>query len=151
MKCCTEISDLSRSKQIMTMTRERAIEVIKQKIQLIAPERQLTSDIWQFWVEKLVFDVLDYCHRDDFPDALIYTCVDLVLKRLSDAEAAAENIESDTTVLPLSEIKMDDTSFKFYTGSIKSTTAPDNVGLLSDLDFDSIKPRLNLYRKVVSR
>ena len=134
----------------MTMTRERAIEVIKQKIQLIAPERQLTSDIWQFWVEKLVFDVLDYCHRKDFPEALIYTCVDLILKRLADAEAAAPD-ESGAVALPLSEIKMDDTSFKFDTEFAAKTIASDNVGLLSDLDFDSIKPRLNLYRKVVSR
>ena len=134
----------------MTMTRERAIEVIKQKIQLIAPERQLTSDIWQFWVEKLVFDVLDYCHRKDFPEALIYTCVDLILKRLADEEAAAPD-ESGAVALPLSEIKMDDTSFKFDTEFAAKTIASDNVGLLSDLDFDSIKPRLNLYRKVVSR
>lgn len=99
----------------------------------------------------MVLDILDYCHRDDFPDALVYSCVDLILKRLSDAETVVEDENSDTTVLPLSKIKMDDTEFSFYTGAIKSTTAPDNVGLLSDLDFDSIKPKLNLYRKLVSR
>ncbi len=130
---------------------KQAAALITARVIKLTPEKQLNPDVISFWIEKLVLDILDYCHRDDFPDALLYTCVDLVLKRLSDAEAAAENMESDTTVLPLSEIKMDDTSFKFYTGSIKSTTAPDNIGLLSDLDFDSIKPRLNLYRKVVSR
>ena len=134
------------------MTRAEAIESISQKIQLIAPQRQLTNNLWLFWVEKLVIDVLDYCHRKDFPEALIYTCVDLILKRLSDYETAADSVDSDTAAvsLPLSEIKEDETSYKFDTSFTVKTTATDNVGLLSDLDFDSIKPRLNLYRKPVS-
>lgn len=98
-----------------------------------------------------MLDILDYCHRADFPEALIYTCVELILKRLADSELAAGNTDEEGNVtLPLSEIKMDDTSFKFHTGALRATTAADNVGLLSDLDFDSIKPRLNLYRKPVS-
>ncbi len=132
------------------MTKEEAIEIINQKIQITAPERQLTSEIWKFLIEKLVIDILDYCHRQDFPEALIYTCVELILKRLSDAELATPD-ESGTVNLPLSEIKMDDTSFKFDTNFAVKTTASDNVGLLSDSDFETIKPRLNLYRKVVSR
>ena len=135
------------------LTRAEAIETISQKIQLTAPQRQLASNIWQFWIEKLVIDILDYCHRKDFPEALIYTCVDLILKRLSDMERAAENTDSDTAVIslpPLSEIKQDDTSYKFDTSLAIKTTTADNIGLLSDLDFDSIKPRLNLYRKLVS-
>lgn len=135
------------------LTRAEAVETISQKIQLTAPQRQLATNIWSLWVEKLVIDILDYCHRKDFPEALIYTCVDLILKRLSDMEQATENTDSDTAVIslpPLSEIKQDDTSYKFDTSLVTKTTATDNVGLLSDLDFDSIKPRLNLYRKLVS-
>lgn len=134
------------------LTRAEAVETISQKIQLTAPRRQLESNIWSLWVEKLVIDILDYCHRKDFPEALIYTCVDLILKRLADYEMTADNFDSDTAVvLPLlSEIKQDDTSYKFDTSLAIKTTATDNVGLLSDLDFDSIKPRLNLYRKLVS-
>lgn len=134
------------------MTKEQAIATINQKIQLTAPQRQLQSNFWIFWTEKLVLDILDYCHRKDFPEALIYTCVDLILKRLSDYEMAA-NGDSDTAVIslpPLSEIKEDDTSYKFDTSLAIKTAATDNVGLLSDLDFDSIKPKLNLYRKPVS-
>ena len=129
------------------MTREEAIERIKQKLLLILPENQLSEEILLFWIEKLVLDVLDYCHREDFPESLIYTCVDLILKRISDSETAADYDENG---LPLSEIKMDDTSFKFSTGTIKTVTNPNNAGLLSDEDFNSIKPRLNLYRKLVS-
>ena len=147
MKFFTEMQDFPQSKQVVGLTREEAVETIKQKIQWIATENQLTNSVWQFWVEKLVLDVLDYCHRRDFPEALIYTCVDLILKRMSDLETAADYNENG---LPLSEIKMDDTSFKFNTGSIKLVTTSGNAGLLSDLDFDSIKPRLNLYRKLVS-
>ena len=94
------------------ITQWRVSANLSKKIQLIAPSNQLTNDIWQFWVEKLVFDVLDYCNRADF--------------------------------------KMDDTSFKFNIGVTRTITNPDNKGLLSDSDFDSIKPRLNLYRKPVS-
>ena len=147
MICCTETPVLSPPKRISTLTKEEAIDKINEKIQLIAPSSQLTNDVWQFWVEKLVCDVLDYCHRADFPETLIYTCVDLILKRMNDFETAADYDESG---LPLSEIKMDDTSFKFNTGVSKSVTNPDNAGLLSDTDFDTIKPRLNLYRKPVS-
>ena len=134
------------------MTRAEAVETISQKIQLTAPQRQLASNIWSLWVEKLVIDILDYCHRKDFPEALIYTCVDLILKRLADYEMTADKVDSDTAVIlpPLSEIKQDETSYKFDTSLAVKTTTTDNVGLLSDSDFDSIKPRLNLYRKPVS-
>ena len=37
------------------------------------------------YAAKLVGDVLDYCHRDDFPKALVYTCADLLVKRVNDA------------------------------------------------------------------
>ena len=149
MKCFTATRDLSPplQRRIATMTREEAIEEIREKIQLILPSEQLTNDIWKFWTEKLVLDVLDYCNRPDFPEALIYTCVDLILKRIADAETAASYDEDG---LPLSEIKMDDTSFKFSTGLTRSVINSGNVGLLSDSDFDSIKPRLNLYRKPVA-
>lgn len=147
MKCFTEMRGSNHSKRIASMTKEEALETIKKKIRLIAPQSQQTNDVWEFWAEKLVFDVLGYCHRADFPTALIYTCVDLILKRMADAETAAGYSEES---LLLSEIKMDDTTFKFSTDAVKTVTNPDNAGLLSDSDFDSIKPRLNLYRKPVS-
>lgn len=159
MTCCIEIADLNLSNQtqitphqIQTVTREEAIKIIELKIQQIAPASQLTSDVWQFWVEKFVADVLDYCHREDFPKALIYTSVDLILKRMSDAEAGAATLDEEgVAALPLSAIKMDDTTFNFDTSYAHKNSTTDNAGLLSDLDFDSIKPKLNLYRKVMSR
>lgn len=133
------------------LSAEEATIRITSKLTTLEQTRELNKELLQFWVEKLVLDVLDYCHRTDFPDALIYTCVDLLRKRLADMDEAAGNSESEAVTLPLSEIKMDDTQYKFSTDLMVKTTAPNNIGLLSDLDFDSIKPRLNLYRRVVSR
>lgn len=133
------------------LSAEEAVTRILSKLTSLQPSRELNRELLRFWAEKLVLDILDYCHRRDFPDALIYTCVDLLQKRLADMDEAASDSDSEAVTLPLSEIKMDDTSFKFSTDLMTKTTAPDNIGLLSDLDFDSIKPRLNLYRRVVSR
>ena len=88
--------------------------------------------------------------RKDFPEALIYTCADLILKRLADFEMVSGDSDTAVVALPISEIKQDETSYKFSTDFAVKTTATDNVGLLADLDFDSIKAKLNLYRKLVS-
>ncbi|WP_437795533.1 hypothetical protein [Mitsuokella multacida] len=84
------------------------------------------------YAAKLVGDVLDYCHRDDFPKALIYTCADLLVKRVNDAA-------DDTKVLK--SIKMDDTQFDFAHGDV-------TAGNQADADFETIRPKLNLYRKI---
>ena len=84
------------------------------------------------YAAKLVGDVLDYCHRDDFPKALVYTCADLLVKRVNDAA-------DDTKVLK--SIKMDDTQFDFAHGDV-------TAGNQADADFETIRPKLNLYRKI---
>lgn len=123
-----------------------AVQRITEKVLQLESQRELNSDLLAFFVEKLVADILDYCHRNDFPEGLVYTAVDLIRKRLSDeAEATGATEELGMTIKgPLSEVKMDDTQFKF---AVKSA---DLSGCLSDLDLESIKPKLNLYRKVVS-
>ena len=96
-----------------------------------------------FATEKLVMDILDYCHRDDFPVALVYTAVDLVNKRLDDLQSVDDEDGGIPTRGPLSSIKMDDTEFSFAVNNVSAS------GVLSDYDFDSIKAKLNLYRKAV--
>ena len=140
----------STGRRVSNLSAEEAITLIMSKLIKLQTTHLSKRNQIQFWVEKLVFDILDYCHREDFPKALIYTCVDLIRKQIADSEEAADDSESEVSTLPLSEIKMDDTTFKFDTDFALKSTAPDNIGLLSDLDFDSIKPRLNLYRKLVS-
>ena len=134
-----------------TLSAEEAATLITSKLIKLEPKYLPNQEQIQFLAEKLIFDVLDYCHRRDFPYALIFTCVDLIRKQIALIdENAAESSDSEVSTLPLSKIKMDDTEFEFDTDLAIKTTAPDNIGLLSDLDFDSIKPRLNLYRRVVS-
>lgn len=75
--------------------------------------------------------------------ALVYTAVDLVGKRLEDMQDDADS-QGISVRSPLSSIKMDDTEFSFAVENVSAS------GVLSDYDFDSIKGKLNIYRKVVS-
>ena len=124
------------------MEKQEAIREITTKVRLLESKRTLNEELLTFYVEKLVMDILDYCHRADFPDALIYSAVDLIRKRFADASAGSElGVPSNA---PLASVKMDDTEFQFAVSNVDST------GCLADLDFATLKPKLNLYRKVVS-
>ncbi|NMD99828.1 hypothetical protein HF878_10255 [Selenomonas bovis] len=125
------------------MERQEAVKRVSEKVLLLTGEQKPNSDTLAFYIEKLVTDILDYCHRDDFPDALVYTVVELVQKRLADAASAAAGMAGDTHG-PLQSVKMDDTEFHFAVSSV------DPAACLSELSFDAIKPKLKLYRKAVS-
>lgn len=125
------------------MTKEEATQAVVEKVKRLAGEKAPDENLLTFAVEKLVADILDYCHRDDFPDALVYTVVELVQKRLADAASAAAGMAGGSHG-PLQSVKMDDTEFHFAVSSV------DPAACLSELSFESIKPKLKLYRKVVS-
>lgn len=125
------------------MERQEAVKRVSEKVLLLTGEQKPNSDTLAFYIEKLVTDILDYCHRDDFPDALVYTVVELVQKRLTDAASAAAGMAGGTHG-PLQSVKMDDTEFHFAVSSV------DPAACLSELSFDAIKPKLQLYRKAVS-
>ena len=82
------------------MERQEAVKQVSEKVLLLAGEQKPNSDTLAFYIEKLVADILDYCHRDDFPDALVYTVVELVQKRLADAASAAAT-PAQTEVFPV--------------------------------------------------
>ncbi len=128
-------------KEIKTLPSDEATQKITELIQNLQDAENLPNEnLIKFRVEKFVNDVLDYCHREDFPETLIYSAVDLLNKNFAD-----EIADSDTGITaPISEIKQDDVSFKFAVSNVNS------AGVASDSDFDSIKSKLNLYRKVVS-
>ena len=90
----------------------------------------------KFYAGKFIDDVLDYCNRLDFPVALLFTAAELLAKRF---ESAGELTGS---TLPLKRVKQDDTEFEFAVENVSA------AGLSADADFESIKPRLNLYRRV---
>ena len=106
--------------------------------------RTLDASLLAFYVEKLVTDILDYCHRTDFPEPLVFSAVDLIRKRLADEDTFAGDALGIPTTAPLSSVKMDDTEFKFAVSNV------DPAGCLADLDFATLKPKLNRWRKVVS-
>ena len=88
--------------------------------------------IYQIYADKLVLDVLGYCNRDDFPEALVYTCTDLLVKREQDNSSDTKGLKS---------IKMDDTEFQFNVATVTAGTA-------ANADFATIRNKLNLYRKI---
>lgn len=118
--------------------------MITTKVRLLESKRTLDEGLLAFYVEKLVADILDYCHRADFPDALIYSAVDLIRKRLADEDTATGDTGGIPSNAPLASVKMDDTEFKFAVSNI------DPTGCLADLDFATLRPKLNRWRKVVS-
>lgn len=117
------------------MTPAEAVADIIAKVKTIRGNTEIDEAVLGIYVEKLVNDVLDYCHRHDFPRALTFTCMDLINKRIGDEQTAAEGAAQ------LKSIEAGDTKFEFNVAAISS-------GVLNDLDFDSIKPKLNLYRKI---
>lgn len=125
------------------LTKTEAVSLILEKLRLLRGAEKLNEVQAEFATEKLVRDMLDYCHREDFPMALVYTAVDLVGKRLDDMQDDADS-QGISVRSPLSSIKMDDTEFSFAVENVSAS------GVLSDYDFDSIKGKLNIYRKVVS-
>ena len=56
------------------LTPSEAILEIIFKIKTIRGDTKINEDCLKIYVEKLVLDILDYCHRKDFPSALIFTC-----------------------------------------------------------------------------
>ena len=94
----------------------------------------------EFYVKKLVEDIFAYCHRCDFPEPLINTAVELIMKHFRNETDTAES----GTSAPLSEIKQDDTSLKFAVNTV-NLSALASVGF-----FNQLKPNLNLYRRVKS-
>lgn len=120
-----------------TMTPAEAVADITAKIKTIrGDDTEIDEVVLSIYVEKLVTDILDYCHRHDFPRALTFTCMDLINKRIGDEQTAAEGAAQ------LKSIEAGDTKFEFNVAAAISS------GVLNDLDFDSIKPKLNLYRKI---
>lgn len=136
MKPCTAPKGLSPSQ-----ARTRIIELL---IPLLPAEvsKNLSDARLEFYIDKFIADVLDYCHIQHFPEPLIYSAVDLIKKRIGD-EAAAYSESAESTA-PVKKIKQDDTEFEF------AVNAVDLSGCLADLDFDALKPKLNLYRRLIS-
>lgn len=87
------------------------------------------------FAEKFILDCMDYCHRTNFPRTLVYTAAELATKYIKDKY-------SDTHG-PLKSLKENDVEFTWAVTDISP------IGCISEKDFESIRTKLNLYRKVV--
>lgn len=87
----------------MLLTKNEAFSDILLKVRTLRPDTALSDDALMIYIEKLVNDVSDYYHRSDFPDGLIFTCADLIIKRFDDMAVASG----------LKSLTIDDTKFKF--------------------------------------
>lgn len=83
------------SKYIDADTAEQSILQTVETL-LGTPDTTDTSQaaVYSLYAKKLVADVLDYCHRNDFPAALIYTHADLLVKRTDDASSETKGLRS---------------------------------------------------------
>ena len=88
----------------------------------------------EIYARHIVGHVLDYCHRKDFPSALILTGATLIGSWLEDAANGGRSA--------LKSIKQNDTEFQFAVAETAS------VGSTMDADLEALHPKLNLYRKV---
>lgn len=111
------------------LTPEEAIEKIVDAV----TQNTTNTDQAERLAQKFVYDVLDYCNREDFPKALVFTAEDMVTRWMADDE--------DGGRAPLKSLTQNDTTYQFAVSDVSST------GDLRTDDFDSIKPKLNLYRR----
>lgn len=116
------------------MTREEAVAAIVAHVATLNPD---AANV-EFWATKLVLDVLDYCHREDFPEALTYAAAGALSKQL------ATSTDEVGTTAPLKALTQDDTKFEWATAEVDTTL---DVG---DIALNSLRPRLNYYRKLVA-
>ena len=143
-------SRLKKRRPARTLEVSEAAREITRLVMELLPlsERESLSEIrLEFYIKKIVLDILDYCHISYFPEALIYSAVDLIVKRIKDESASyIESSETSltSTNMPISEITQDDVTFKFAVNNI------DLSGCLADLDFESIKEKLRMYRRLIT-
>lgn len=88
----------------------------------------------EIYARHIVGYVLDYCHRNDFPEALILTGATLIGAWLDDAANGGRRA--------LKSIKQNDTEFQFAVADTAS------AGSTMDTDLEALRPKLNLYRRV---
>lgn len=86
------------------------------------------------YAKYFVAEVLDYCNRDDFPQALCMTGAEIIGRWMDDLENGGRSA--------LKSIKQDDTEYQFAVADASQ------AGSTLESDLAALRPRLNLYRKL---
>lgn len=107
-------------------------EAVKEIVSAVS-QNTTTKSQTERLAQKFVYDVLDYCNRDDFPQALVFTAVDFVMRWQDDVENGGRT--------PLKSLTQNDTTYQFAVADVAST------GSTMEDDFNAIKSKLNLYRR----
>ena len=117
------------------LTPEAAIARILECLSTLRPHTQQDA-VLRLYVTRFVNDVLDYCHREDFPETLVYTAAEILAKWIDELETAGN-------AAPLKRLRQNDTEFEF---AVTATSAADS---LYESCMVKMHPKLNLYRKLV--
>lgn len=117
------------------LTPEEAITRIQEQLAVLRPEQAVDAKL-HLYVTRFVNDVLDYCHREDFPETLTYTAAEILAKWADDSGTAKSGG-------PLKRLKQNDTEFEFAVAEISDADS------LYEGCMAKIRPKLNLYRKLV--
>ena len=136
--------------------KEEAVQRITELTLNLASEESVDSDTTfadlinskpltlEFYLNGLIGRILDYCHRKDFPEPLIYLCAEMILTLLrgqlinSDNDAGVDGL--------ISKVKLGDSEFDFDTGLTKLKY----TSITCDNFFNQLKPNLNIYRRLKS-
>lgn len=86
------------------------------------------------YAKYFVAECLDYCNRDDFPQALCMTGAEIIGRWMDDLENGGRSA--------LKSIKQDDTEYQFAVADASQ------AGSTLESDLAALRPRLNLYRKL---
>ena len=116
------------------LTPEEAITRIQEHLAVLRPDQAVDAKL-HLYVTRFVNDVLDYCHREDFPETLTYTAAEILAKCADGSGTAAGG--------PLKRLKQNDTEFEF------AVTEVSDADSLYEGCMAKIRPKLNLYRKLV--
>lgn len=119
-----------------------AMAAIRKNVERLLMSRDVDVGFLQLpsldmYIERFVYDTLDYCHRTDFPRTLTYVAAELAVKYLVDSK------KSDDGNGPLKSLRENDVTFEWAVDSVSP------IGCISEEDFNKLRPKLNLYRKVV--
>ncbi len=136
----TYIEPLTVDAEYLSGSDTKTVTVTTSTLNALAYVLVKRRKLLEFYVNKLVADILAYCNRRDFPEPLIYTVVELLHNKINNSLTAADT----GTPAPLSKIKQDDVEFSFAVSAVNFNE------VFGEKLFTSLKPNLNLYRKVKS-